>query len=78
MHPLGYGKEAAARDISRMANMMPPLGLASMASFLEKNGKTCAVVDCFAQPDSDRVIREYLVSERPAFIGFSCTTSSFL
>jgi len=78
VHPLGYGKEAAARDISRMANMMPPLGLASMASFLEKNGKTCAVVDCFAQPDSDRVIREYLVSERPAFIGFSCTTSSFL
>ena len=61
-----------------MANIMPPLGLASMASFLEKNGKTCAIIDCFARPDSDRAIREYLVSERPAFIGFSCTTSSFL
>jgi hypothetical protein len=44
IHPLGYDKRAAARDISRMANLMPPLGLASIA-YLEC--MACAdIVDC--------------------------------
>ena len=65
-------------DISRIANIMPPLGLASIAAYLEQRGIRADIVDCYARPDSDRAIRDYLLAEQPAFIGLSCTTSSFL
>lgn len=79
VHPLGYSADAAGRDISRMANIMPPLGLASMAAYLDRRGMETAIIDCYARPAiSDELIRRYLEVERPAFIGFSCTTSSFL
>jgi radical SAM superfamily enzyme YgiQ (UPF0313 family) len=78
VHPLGYRAAAAGRDISRIANVMPPLGLASIAAYLEQQAFAVTIVDCYAHPDSDRTIRDHLRSERPAFIGLSCTTSSFL
>lgn len=78
VHPLGYQTEAAGRDISRLANIMPPLGLASIASYLEREGIEVAIIDCYAHPDSQSVLRELLRAERPALVGFSCTTSSFL
>jgi radical SAM superfamily enzyme YgiQ (UPF0313 family) len=78
VHPLGYRADAAGKDISRLANIMPPLGLASMAAWLEKHGVATDIVDCYARPDSDRLIRDLLLDRRPAFIGLSCTTSSFL
>ncbi|MDP2874640.1 MAG: radical SAM protein, partial [Holophaga sp.] len=61
-----------------MANIMPPLGLASMAAYLEQRAMRADIIDCYAIPDSDQAILNYLRSEKPAFIGFSCTTSSFL
>lgn len=78
IHPLGYRKEAAGHDISRMANIMPPLGLASIAAYLEREGLGADIIDCYAHPDSDPLITDYIREKRPAFIGFSCTTSSFL
>ena len=66
------------KDISRLTNIMPPLGLASIAAFLERRGVEATIVDCYARPDSDRLIRGLLTSMRPAFLGLSCTTSSFL
>lgn len=77
VHPLGYRVDVAGRDISRIANIMPPLGLASIAAYLEQHGIGADIVDCYARPDSDRVIRDYLLAEKPAFIGLSCTTSGF-
>ncbi|OGR03141.1 MAG: B12-binding domain-containing radical SAM protein [Deltaproteobacteria bacterium RIFOXYD12_FULL_50_9] len=77
VHPLGYKSEAAGRDISRMTNIMPPLGMASIAAYLELQGIQSAIIDCYAHPDSDRLIRDYLLENRPAFIGLGCTTSSF-
>ena len=78
VHPLGYRSEDSGRDVSRIANIMPPLGLASIAAYLEREQTRADIVDCYARPFSDRFIRDYLVAERPSFIGFSCTTSSFL
>ncbi len=78
VHPLGYRKEAAGRDISRLANIVPPLGLASIASYLGREGIHADIFDCYARPDSDHLIRDYLLTEKPSFIGLSCTTSSFL
>jgi anaerobic magnesium-protoporphyrin IX monomethyl ester cyclase len=78
VHPLGYKSEKANQDISRMTNIMPPLGLASIAAYLEQKGIGADIVDYYAKPFSDQLIQDYLAANRPAFIGFSCTTSSFL
>jgi anaerobic magnesium-protoporphyrin IX monomethyl ester cyclase len=78
VHPLGYKAAAAGQDISRIANIMPPLGLASIAAYMEQRGTGVDIIDCYARPDSDRAIRDYLLAEKPAFIGLSCTTSSYL
>jgi len=78
IHPLGYRKEAANKDISRLANIMPPLGLASIAAYLKREDIDVKIIDCYARPHSDHPIRDYLLTEKPAFMGLSCTTSSFL
>ena len=78
VHPLGYKSESSGRDVSRIANIMPPLGLASIAAYLEKENMHVHIVDCYARPSSDHLIKDYLAREMPSFIGFSCTTSSFL
>ena len=77
VHPLGYSAKKAKDDVSRMANIMPPLGLASIAAYLEQHEIHADIIDCYANPDSDSLIAEYIKNNRPDFIGFSCTTSSF-
>lgn len=77
VHPLGCKPDAAGRDIARAANIMPPLGLASIAAYLKRKGIDARIVDCYAKPDSERLIEEHLRHERPAFIGFSCATANF-
>lgn len=78
VHPLGYKTNAADRDVSRLANIMPPIGLASMAAYLESKKLDSGIIDCYAYPEYDSMIRKYLLEKQPAYIGFSCTTSSFL
>ena len=77
IHPLGYQASAAQHDISRKANLMPPLGLASLAAYVERQGMTAGIIDCFARPGSDGEIAAYLREYRPAFLGLTTTTSSF-
>ncbi|PLX76797.1 MAG: B12-binding domain-containing radical SAM protein [Desulfuromonas sp.] len=77
VHPLGYQVDAAANDISRKANIMPPLGLASIAACLDAAGFSSFILDCYAHPDADGRLLELLREHRPGLIGFSCTTASF-
>jgi anaerobic magnesium-protoporphyrin IX monomethyl ester cyclase len=69
VHPLGYKMESAGQDVSRIANIMPPLGLASIAAYLKNENMHADIVDCYAKPFSDRFIREYLTKGMPSFIG---------
>jgi anaerobic magnesium-protoporphyrin IX monomethyl ester cyclase len=78
VHPLGYNKAFAGSDISRRANIMPPLGLASIAAYLEQNGIGADIIDCFAHPDSDSKIMALIGATGPGWIGLSCTTSGYL
>ncbi len=78
IHPLGYNSANAKTDISRKTNIMPPLGLASIAAYLDQFQINSHIIDCYADPESDELIMKYLEKQTPAFIGFSCTTSSFL
>jgi len=78
VHPLGYNKAHAGGDISRRANIMPPLGLASIAAYLEQKGIGADIIDCFAHPDSDSKIIARIEATQPGLIGLSCTTSGYL
>ncbi len=77
VHPLGYDSIYAGQDVARLANLMPPLGLASLASYLENNGLRADILDCFAHPDCLDRMNSYLREYRPRFIGLTCTTSAF-
>ena len=78
VHPLGYASDSAKQDVSRLANIMPPLGLAGIAAYLLERRMEVDIIDCYARPDSDQAICRYVREQRPAWLGLSCTTSSFL
>jgi anaerobic magnesium-protoporphyrin IX monomethyl ester cyclase len=78
VHPLGYQSDKASNDISRIANITPPLGIASICSYLDQQQINCDIIDCYAHPDADIKIKRYIVNKKPDFIGFSCSTSTFL
>jgi radical SAM superfamily enzyme YgiQ (UPF0313 family) len=78
VHPLGYQTDAAGTDIARFANIMPPIGLASLAAWLDQRGLQTTLIDCYAKPNSLGRIKDVLRNVQPAFLGLSCTTSSFL
>lgn len=78
IHPLGYDPKIAGRDISRLANLMPPLGLAQLAAYVESVGHEADIIDCFAHPDSDDLIDALVRTRKPQFIGATCTTAGFL
>ncbi|SLM32800.1 hypothetical protein MTBBW1_80143 [Desulfamplus magnetovallimortis] len=78
VHPLGYKYRKNSVDISRLASVTPPLGLASIAAYLSQHSINCEIIDCYACPDAEKIIKDALLREKPAFIGFSCATSTFL
>ncbi len=77
VHPRGSNWMPGETDVTAAANMMPPLGLCSIASVLEKQGIKVAVLDFFAYPASMERCRDNILSRNPDIVGFSCTTSSF-
>lgn len=79
VHPLGENWTAGEKqDMSRIANIMAPLGLLYLAAWVDKYGHYSKIHDCYAFPGQDEKIYKYIKSEQPEFIGFSTTTSSFL
>lgn len=78
IHPRGENWTSGEQDLSRIVNIMAPMGLLSLAAWLEKHGHRADIHDCYAFPGRDDRIFTYLANERPDFLGFSTTTSSFL
>ncbi len=78
VHPLGYvSSGGAAPDVARLANVMPPIGLAGLAAWLDQKGFDTTIVDCYADLAAVDRIRKIIQNERPDFLGLSCTTASF-
>lgn len=78
IHPAGVNWTLGEKDISRSANLMPPIGLCSLASYLEKNKITAFIHDCYANPSNTRNISDLLKKEQIPYAGFSVTTSGFM
>ncbi len=78
VHPLGVNWMPGEQDMSRIANIMAPLGLLSLAAWVDQHGHESAIHDCYAFPGQDEKIFDYIKENQPEFVGFSTTTSSFL
>ncbi|MCP5003430.1 MAG: radical SAM protein, partial [Planctomycetes bacterium] len=78
IHPLGVNWMPGETDMSRIANIMPPLGLLSLAAWVEKTGHEAYVHDCYAFPNQDDKVFDYVKNISLDYVGFSTTTSSFL
>lgn len=78
VHPYGSNFMAGVQDITTIFNLMPPLGILSIAAVLENNGIAVGIIDCYAEPAPAEAVVEKILANQPDIIGFSCTTSSFL
>jgi len=78
VHPYGNNFLPGVQDITTIFNLMPPLGIMSIAAVLEQNGVPVEIVDCYAAPAPVEAILEIIISKQPDLVGFSCTTSSFM
>ena len=80
VHPAGSNWVPGRKDMAAVANRMAPLGLLSIAAYLERQGHRVAVQDCLGpravsgiQANVDLILRH-----DPDLVGFSATTSGFL
>ena len=80
VHPAGSNWVPGRRDVSAIANRMAPLGLLSIAAYLEKDGHDVAVHDCLGPgaPSQPEANVRLILDHRPDLVGFSATTSGFL
>jgi radical SAM superfamily enzyme YgiQ (UPF0313 family) len=78
IHPQGENWLPGERNVSRVVNIMAPLGLLSLAAWVEKFGHEAHIHDCYAFPGLDEHIYAFVRNKRPDFVGISTTTSSFL
>jgi anaerobic magnesium-protoporphyrin IX monomethyl ester cyclase len=77
VQPCGMNGEPGAKDMSRVVNIMPPIGLCSLAAWVERSGHRARISDLYAFPESERSTIDGIVAENPVFVGFTVTTSSF-
>ena len=78
IHPHGSNFMKGVKDITTIFNLMPPLGMMSIAAVLEQNGIEVELIDCYARPETVEQLVKRIITISPDAIGFSCTTSSFL
>jgi magnesium-protoporphyrin IX monomethyl ester (oxidative) cyclase len=80
VHPAGSNWLPGRADITPTANRMAPLGLLSMAAWLERAGHSLAVHDCLgpAAPAGNPAHVAAILAQAPDLVGFSATTSGFL
>jgi radical SAM superfamily enzyme YgiQ (UPF0313 family) len=80
VHPAGSNWIPGKKDVTVLANRLVPIGLLSIASYLENNGVEVLVHDCLgprAPAGIDANVRK-LLSLEPDLLAFSTTTSGFL
>ena len=80
VHPAGYNWVPGKKDITATANRMAPLGLLSIAAYLEREGHEVFVHDCLGpKTHADRNSNvKAILGHDPDLIGVSATTSGFL
>jgi radical SAM superfamily enzyme YgiQ (UPF0313 family) len=80
VHPAGYNFCPGQADLSLFANRMAPIGILSLASWLDKHGHETMLIDCLGPnpPKNAEETARKLLDWNPDMVGFSTTTSAFL
>jgi magnesium-protoporphyrin IX monomethyl ester (oxidative) cyclase len=80
VHPAGSNWIPGKKDLTPTANRMAPLGLLSMAAYLERRGHDVHVVDCLGPSATadPRINADQILARNPDLVGVSATTSGFL
>ncbi|MBW2276657.1 MAG: radical SAM protein [Deltaproteobacteria bacterium] len=79
VHPAGSNWILGKPDITTAANRMPPLGILSMAAYLQGTAHEALVHDCLGpgSPRSPEKNSKRILALNPDLVGFSTTTSAF-
>jgi radical SAM superfamily enzyme YgiQ (UPF0313 family) len=80
VHPAGYNFSPGQPDLTLFANRMAPIGILSLASWLDKHGHVTMLLDCLGPnpPRNAEETAQKLLDWKPDMVGFSTTTSAFL
>jgi radical SAM superfamily enzyme YgiQ (UPF0313 family) len=80
VHPAGYNFSPGQADLTLFANRMAPIGILSLASWLDKHGHETMLLDCLGPnpPRNTEETAQKLLDWNPDMVGFSTTTSAFL
>jgi len=80
VHPAGFNFVPGQPDLSVLANRMLPLGILTLAAWLEKHGHHCDIHDCLGPlaPPGIEANAQIVLNTNPDIVGFSPTTSSFM
>ena len=80
VHPTGSNWVPGKRDVTATANRMAPLGLISIAAYLEREGHDVFVHDCLGPKalNGNEANAKAVLRLNPDLVGFSATTSGFL
>ncbi len=77
LHPYGSNWLGGMKDISTIFNLMPPLGMMSIAAVLERAGIDVEIIDCYATPLPLAELVDDIIRRGADCLGISTTTSSF-
>ncbi|MCB1908205.1 MAG: radical SAM protein [Rhodocyclaceae bacterium] len=80
VQPAGFNFVPGQPDFSVLANRLAPIGILSLASWLEHHGHAVTVIDCLGPhaPVGTAAHAEAVLASRPELVGFSSTTSGFM
>jgi magnesium-protoporphyrin IX monomethyl ester (oxidative) cyclase len=80
VHPAGFNFVPGQPDFSVLANRMVPIGILTLAAWLEKHGHPTAVHDCLGpySPPTVPANAEAIIATNPELVGISATTSAFM
>lgn len=80
VHPAGFNFVPGQPDFTVLANRMAPIGILTLAAWLEKNGHPTAVHDCLGPvaPQGLEANVAAILATKPELVGFSATSAGFM
>jgi magnesium-protoporphyrin IX monomethyl ester (oxidative) cyclase len=80
VHPAGFNFIPGQPDLTVLANRMAPIGILTLAAWLEKHGHPTAVHDCLGPvaPTGIAANVAAILATKPELVGFSATTAGFM
>ena len=80
VQPAGFNFVPGQPDFSVLANRLAPIGILSLASWLERHGHAVSLIDCLGPhaPAGTAAHADAILASRPELVGFSTTTSGFM